>query len=47
MVTDEDEEAEFWDVLKDYTERLFLVPSPPQGMLAVVGSQTSFISQLL
>ena len=37
VVTDEDEEAEFWEVLKDYAERLFLVPSPPQGMLAVVG----------
>lgn len=47
VVTDEDEEAEFWEVLKDYAERLFLVPSPPQGMLAVEFQLPGFSSSLL
>ncbi len=34
---DDDEEVDFWAVIKDYTERVFLVPTVPSGILAVVG----------
>ena len=36
MLTNEDEQVDFWELVQLYTERLFLIPSLPSGMLAMV-----------
>ena len=36
MLTTEGEDVDFWEFLKDFAERIFLVPTPPVGHLAVV-----------
>jgi len=47
MVTNEDEQVDFWEVLRLYTERLFLIPSLPQGMLAMELMLPGFSSSLI
>lgn len=39
MLTNEDEEVNFWEAVQLYTERLFLIPSLPSGMLAMVSGR--------
>ena len=36
MLCDEDSVLSFWHRVRQFTERLFLVPVPPPGLLAVV-----------
>ena len=39
MLTNEDEQVDFWEVVQLYTERLFLIPSLPSGVLAMVSGR--------
>ena len=36
LLITEGEDVDFWEFLRDFSERLFLVPTPPVGHLAVV-----------
>lgn len=36
MLIKEEEQIDFWDFLREFAERIFLVPAPPVGHLAVV-----------
>ena len=36
MLMKEEEDVDFWEFLRDFAERIFLVPTPPVGQLAVV-----------
>ena len=36
LLITEGEDVDFWEFLRDFSERIFLVPTPPVGHLAVV-----------
>lgn len=36
LVSADNAETKFWETMQDFAEKLFLVPAPPKGMLAVV-----------
>ena len=41
LVSAENAEVRFWEIMQDFAEKLFLVPAPPKGMLALVSCVVS------
>jgi hypothetical protein len=42
LISNEDTDSDMWSVLKDFIEKIFLVPCLPEGMLSLVSSTCNY-----